>query len=65
MEGDGNALDLKNDAGNSALIVAIANHGCSEDLIRWIIKSGVDVNAKNQYGSTALLEAIKFGKKSC
>ena len=56
-------LNLKNDAGDNVLHVAISNKNCCDHLILHIIQSGVDVNTKNQHGSTPPMEVIELGRK--
>ena len=60
----GKTINFKNDAGNSALHVAILNHQCSDGLIRLMIEGGADLRAVNQKGSTALLDAIMRRRKN-
>lgn len=53
----GNDSDVK----QAALIMA-SQYG-RKDIVKVLIQSGTDVNAKNKYGNTALLEATQNGHK--
>jgi ankyrin repeat protein len=45
---------------NIALVDAAS--ACNIDLIRWLSDQGADVNARNRYGETALIEAVSYNQ---
>lgn len=56
-------VDIKNNAGETALLVAVSAHSCDKkrELIRLLVDKGANINAKTNDGKTALMTAVSGG----
>ncbi len=57
---DGKSVDInaRFNEGSTALMIAAFNHNI--DVVRVLLEAGADVNLQNDFGSTALMEAVLF-----
>ncbi|APR98104.1 ankyrin repeat domain-containing protein [Wolbachia endosymbiont of Folsomia candida] len=56
-------LSVCDNEGNTLLHHAV-KWGCSEEILDFLVRSGVDVNAKNKHGVAAIHIAAKYGSSS-
>jgi hypothetical protein len=56
-------LDIKNDYGDTALMIAVGNiyHNYPE-IVKLLINAGADLNIQNTFGQTALISAVESSK---
>lgn len=55
-------VNYVNQNGDTALLIH-TQHQCYKGTIKELVHAGADVNAVNKYGSTALLEALRYGNQ--
>lgn len=53
-------VNRRDDGGNTALIIAMDNHGY-RGVVKLLVRAGADINAENRNGDTALHLALRWG----